>query len=153
MTEEEEIRVGRLEGEVDILRQRLDDLINGMVDTIKNHPIWKHNEMSDVKNEREDKMKSVESVESMESMESMEGASQVFGPEKISKFLKLCDDLRCCVLEVLDSLDQTEDVVHLRNRLKNATIWNEIFDLSILGIGEQLRQLKEKETIKRGKEH
>ena len=149
MTEEEEIRVGRLEGEVDILRQRLDDLINGMVDTIKNHPIWKHDE---VKNGRKDKMESVECVESVESMEPMEEALQLFSPEGIDKFLKLCDHLKCYTLEVLSSLDQTDNVIDIRNKLKNATIWNEIFDLSILGIGEQLRQLEEKEAIKRGKE-
>lgn len=51
MTEEEENRIGNLEGEVDILKKRLDELVNGMVDTIKNHPIWKHDEVSDIKNE------------------------------------------------------------------------------------------------------
>lgn len=56
MTEEEEMRVGRLEEHVDLLTKRLDELINGMVDTIKNHPIWKHGEMSDIKNERKDEM-------------------------------------------------------------------------------------------------
>jgi hypothetical protein len=71
--------------------------------------------------------------------------------EKEEKFLKLCDRLKSYMLEVLDSLDQTDDVVDIINRLKNATIWNEIFDLSILGIGEQLRQLKEKKGIKHDK--
>lgn len=161
MTEEEEIRIGRLEGEVDILRQRLDDIVNGIVDTIKNHPLFKDDEMPEVKNERKDKMEPAEPVESVESMksvgsmesvESMEGALQLFSPEGIDKFLKSRDHLKSYVLEVLSYLDQTDDVVNLRNRLKNATVWNEIFDISILGIGEQVRQLKEKEAIKCGKE-
>jgi hypothetical protein len=169
MTEEEEIRVGRLEGEVDILRQRLDEVVNGIVDTIKNHPLFKDDKMSNIKSEKKDKTesaksakpvefvesmesgKSVESMRSIESMESMEGSLQLFSPDGINKFLKLCDHLKSYVLKVLDSLDQTDEVINLENRLKNATVWDEVFDLSTLGIGEHLRQLEEKEDIKRGK--
>lgn len=142
MTEEEKIRVVKLEGEVDVLRKRVDDLINGIVDTIKNHPIMKHGKTPDMKSERRDNMEKVESTEK---------TIDLLGPEGIEKFLKLCDRLKYYMLEVLDSLDQTDDVVGIRNRLKNTTIWNEIFDLSILGIGEQLRQLKEKRGIKHDK--
>jgi hypothetical protein len=140
MTEDEEIRVGRLEGEVDILRQRLDDLINGMVDTIKNHPIWKHGEMSKIKDEEKDKIKC------------SEGPIQLFSPEGITKFLKLCDNLKYCMLEILECADQTDSVKDLKNRLKEATTWNVIFELSILGVKENIRQLEEKGDVEQGKE-
>lgn len=58
LTEEEENRIGRLEGEVDILTKRLDDLVGGIVDTIKNRPIWK-NEISDIKNEEKVKKNAI----------------------------------------------------------------------------------------------
>lgn len=149
MTEEEEIRVRTLENEVADLKKRLDDLINGMVDTIKNHPIWKHGKIPEVKHGEEANTESVRSVESLKSMMPTEEMKRSFSPEEIDRFLKLCCYLKSYTLEVLDFLDQTDKVIDIRNRLKNTTIWNEIFDLSILGIGEQLRQLKEEKGIKR----
>lgn len=71
----------------------------------------------------------------------------MWSPEKIDKFLKLCDDLKSYASEMLDSLEQTDNVKDIKNRLNNATSWNDIFDISILGIKEQLRQLEEKEHI------
>lgn len=141
LTVEEEIRLRRLEESVDLLTKRLDELIDGMVSTIKNHPIWKRDEVSNMKNEKKDEA------------EPLEGALQLFSPEGIEKFFKLCENLKLYVLKVLDSLDQTDHVKDLKNRLKNATVWNEIFDVSILGIAEQLGQLEEKRGVEHGKGH
>jgi hypothetical protein len=51
MSEEEENRIRKLEEDVDVLTKRLDNFINGVVDTIKNYPIWKNDKISEQKNE------------------------------------------------------------------------------------------------------
>ena len=139
LTEEEENRIGRLEGEVDVLTKRLDDLINGMVDTIKNHPIWKHDGMSNIKNEEKDKVKHVKEP------------FQMFDAKEANEFLELCYNLKYCTMEILEHIDQTDHVKDIKNRLREATAWNIMFDLSILGIGEHIRQLKEKGDVNHGK--
>lgn len=70
--------------------------------------------------------------------------------EEMDKFLKLCRNLKSYGLEVLDCLDQTDYVKDLKNRLNSATIWNEIFDISILVMKEQIKQLEEKGCINMG---
>lgn len=122
------------------LTKRLDDLINGMVDTIKNHPIWKHEEMSNIKHG--DKVE----------MNDQEGPLQLFTPEGTNKFLELCSDLKYDTLKILENIDQTDRVKVIKSRLKDATVWNNIFDLSILGIKEQIIQLEEKGDVEHGKE-
>lgn len=97
--------------------------------------------MPDTKNEEDDKM------------ESIEGGIQLSILEKINKFSKLCDNLKSCVLKLLESLDQTDNVNDIRNMLNNAKYWNEIFDASILGMKELVVQMKEKGDVKYGKEH
>lgn len=68
----------------------------------------------------------------------------MLSPEGTTKFLKLCDNLKSFVLQILERADQTDNVKDLKNRLNNATVWNEIFDISILAIKEYLEQLEEK---------
>lgn len=130
LTEEEEERIGRLEGQVDLLEKKLDDLIKGMVDAIKNHPVWNHDKNSNIKSGEKEKMND------------QEGPLQLFTPEGLNKFLELCYNLKSETLQILENMDQTDNVKYIKNRLRDATVWNEIFDWSILGIKEQLGQLK-----------
>jgi hypothetical protein len=132
LTEEEENRIGRLEGQVDLLEKKLDDLINGMIDTIKNHPIWNKDKISNIKSEEKEKKND------------REFSLQLFSPEGIDKFLKLCDNLKTVALQILESAIQTDNVKYLKNRLDNATVWNEIFELSISAIKECTKQFEEK---------
>lgn len=79
---------------------------------------------------------------------------EAWTPEKIDNFLKLCRDLKSYVSTMLDTLDQTDYVKDLKNRIDNATIWNDIFDISILAMGELVKQLEEKKIkgdVKHGK--
>jgi hypothetical protein len=55
MTIEEEMRIRRLEEQVNLLEKRLDELIDGMVSTIRDHPIWKHKEVPFIPTEIKDK--------------------------------------------------------------------------------------------------
>lgn len=73
-------------------------------------------------------------------METEEG----WNPEKMEKFLKTCDDLKSLMLQLLDSLDQTDNAKDLKNRLNNTTIWNDIFDISILTMGEYIKQIEKR---------
>ena len=75
----------------------------------------------------------------------------MFSPKEMDNFLGLCNDLKSFMLNFLDSLDQTDNVRDIKNRLSNATVWNEIFDLSILTMGEKIKQLEEKKAL--GREH
>lgn len=77
---------------------------------------------------------------------------EVWTPEKMEKFLKLCDHLKSYMLKLLDSLDQTDYIKDLKNRLNNTTIWNVIFDISILIVNEYIKQIEKKGDIKHGKE-
>jgi hypothetical protein len=140
MTEEEENRLRKLEGEVDTLTKRLDDIVDGIVSTIKNHPIWKHKEVPFITTERKNEI------------ECSEGPSQLFSPEGITKFLKLCDNLKSFSLQTLERAVQTDEIKDLKNRLNDATVWNEIFDISMLAIKECVEQLEEKGDIDHGKE-
>jgi len=78
---------------------------------------------------------------------------EIWSPKKMDNFLKLCRDLKSYVSKMLDTLDQTDYVNDLRHRIDNATIWNDIFDISILAMAELVKQLEEKEIkeIKRDK--
>jgi len=140
MTEEEENRLRKLEGEVDALTKRLDDIVDGIVGTIKNHPIWKHDEVPFMTTERKNEI------------ECLEGPLQICSTEGIAKFLKLCGDLKSFVLQILDGVVQTDDIKDIKNRLNDATVWNEIFDISMLAIKECVEQLEEKGDIDHGKE-
>ncbi len=76
---------------------------------------------------------------------------EAWTPEKMEKFLKLCGDLKSLMLCLLDSLDQTDSVKDLRNRLNNTTIWNDIFDISISIMDEYIKQIEKKGGVKHEK--
>ena len=58
MTVEEVTRVRRLEERVDLLENRFDELIGGVIDTIKKHRLWDDNKILDSKNENKDEIES-----------------------------------------------------------------------------------------------
>ena len=76
----------------------------------------------------------------------------VWTPEKAERFIKLCGHLKSCMLQLLDSLDQTDYVKDLKKRLNSTTIWNEIFDISILTMDEYIKYIEKKGEAKHGKE-